>query len=184
MTTTPKGEQLRKAAERIRGTAKNPHLGLDEWYPVHPGDDAGIVTQRRAYHADVIAVAEFVTTEHPEPNPEHEKRAAEFRAAQRATADGAPEGTRAGIEQCARMLDTYGPGLYPANEKGQVAFARALMESTADEIRAYTANVATLLTEFRSAVADIARRIGPAASPEWVRAELERVLNEDKFRDS
>jgi hypothetical protein len=45
-----------KAAERIAGTAKNPHLGLDSWYPVHPGDDAGIVTQRRAYHADILAV--------------------------------------------------------------------------------------------------------------------------------
>lgn len=53
-------ESLQKAAQRIRGTAKNPHLGLNEWYPVHPGDDAGIVTQRRAYHSDVILVAEFV----------------------------------------------------------------------------------------------------------------------------
>jgi len=57
------------------------------------------------------------------------------------------------------------------------------MESDADEIREYARNVAQLLTEFRSRVADIARHIGPAATPERVRAELEAVLNETKFRE-
>ncbi len=51
--------------------------------------------------------------------------------------DGGPEGTREALEQCARMLDTYSPDLYPANELGQVDFARAMMDSVADEIRAF-----------------------------------------------
>ena len=52
-------EQMIAAARRVWGTAKNPHLGLDEWYPVHPGDDDGVTTQRRAYHNDVMAVCVY-----------------------------------------------------------------------------------------------------------------------------
>lgn len=121
-------------------------------------------------------------TKTPEPNPAHEAKARAFREAARRSADGAPEGTRESVERTARMLDTYAPELYPANELGQVDFARAMMESAADEMRAYAGNVARLLTEFRSAVADVVRRIGPGANPEWVREQLERVLNETKFR--
>jgi hypothetical protein len=73
-----------------------------------------------------------------EPNPAYEATAAKFRAATR-TGDGEPEGTAESLGRCATMLDTYAPDLYPANEKGQVHFARAMMESVADEIRAYLA---------------------------------------------
>ena len=31
--------------------------------------------------------------------------------------------------------------------------------------------------EVRSVLVDIARRIGPACTPEWMRAELERIIN-------
>ena len=72
------------------------------------------------------------------PNPKHEELAAKFRAGSR-EGDGKPEGTRESLERCAKMLDTYGPDLFPANDKGQVHFARAMMESVADEIRAFLA---------------------------------------------
>ena len=74
-----------------------------------------------------------------EPNPAHEELAAKLRAASRATEDGKPDGSREGLERCSRMLDTYAPDCFPANDKGQVHFARAMMESTADTIRAFLA---------------------------------------------
>jgi hypothetical protein len=68
----------------------------------------------------------------------NETLAAQFRARQ--LADGCkPEGTRESLARCANMLDVYAPDLYPANEKGQVAFARVVMEVVADEIRAFLA---------------------------------------------
>lgn len=53
--------------------------------------------------------------------------------------DGQPEGTLESIGRCARMIDTYTPDTLPANEYGQIDFARAMLESTADEIKAYVA---------------------------------------------
>jgi hypothetical protein len=80
------------------------------------------------------------------------------------------------------MFDTYAPDLFPANEKGQIHFARAMMEGTADEIRAYTAAVAGWLTAFRGAVEDLARRVGLMAdAPEWVGAELRAILDNPRF---
>lgn len=66
----------------------------------------------------------------------NEQLAAKLRAEDR---DHGPEGTRESLERCAKMLDTYAPECFPANEQGQVHFARAMMESVADEIRAYLA---------------------------------------------
>lgn len=40
-----------------------------------------------------------------------------------------------GLEQTAIMLETWAPECFPANEHGQVDFARALMESAAQAIR-------------------------------------------------
>ena len=68
--------------------------------------------------------------------PESENKAAAFRAEQ-LNGDGKPEGTSESLARCAIMLDEYTPDLFPANEKGQVPFARAIMESVADEIRAF-----------------------------------------------
>ena len=67
----------------------------------------------------------------------NEQKARMFRLQQLNSEDGKPEGTRESLETCARMLDTYGPELYPANEFGQVSFSRAMMESVADNIRAF-----------------------------------------------
>ena len=89
----------------------------------------------KAYAADA--------TERALPNPEWEALAAKFRAATRQTEEGQPEGTRESLERCAKMLDTYAPDCFPANEKGQVHFARAMMESVADDIRAFLARSAT-----------------------------------------
>lgn len=70
----------------------------------------------------------------------NEATAAALRASGR-FADGKPDGSREELDQCARMLDTYAPELYPANELGQIDFARAMMESTAEVIRTYVARV-------------------------------------------
>lgn len=75
--------------------------------------------------------------EHPEPNPEHEAVAARFRAGMRETEDGKPDGTREGLAKCVTMIETWLPECLPANAKGQVHFARAMMESVSDEIAAY-----------------------------------------------
>lgn len=77
---------------------------------------------------------------HPEPpNPEHEALAAKLRAASLATEDGKPDGTRDALATCLKTLDTYTADVFPANEKGQVAFGRAVMESVAEELRAFLA---------------------------------------------
>lgn len=41
-----------------------------------------------------------------------------------------------------RMLDEWGPDALPANESGQIHFARALLESAADAIRKHLATAA------------------------------------------
>lgn len=71
-------------------------------------------------------------------NSPGELLAAKYRAADKG--ENGPEGTREALEQCARMLDTYAPDLHPANELGQVDFARAMMNSVTDEIRAFLKN--------------------------------------------
>lgn len=57
--------------------------------------------------------------------------------------DHVPDGTIDSLETCAAMLETYGPDCFPANEHGQVHFARSMMDATAEEIRAYLANVSS-----------------------------------------
>jgi hypothetical protein len=74
--------------------------------------------------------------------PAHEASAAKLRAESRA-ADGKPEGTRESLARVAAMFDTYAPDCFPANELGQVHFARAMMEAAADEIRAFLATAAS-----------------------------------------
>lgn len=66
----------------------------------------------------------------------NEELALKFRQ-QLLAGDGKPEGTRESLKRCATILNTYAPELFPANEQGQVHFARAMMESVADEIIAY-----------------------------------------------
>lgn len=64
---------------------------------------------------------------------------AEYRQRARLQEDSKAEGTVESLLRCATMLDTYGPDCFPANEHGQIHFARAMMDSTADEIRAFIA---------------------------------------------
>lgn len=61
---------------------------------------------------------------------------ANYRAYCVADLDHKPEGTPEALGQCARMLEEYGPDCFPANDSGQVHFARAMMDATAAEIRA------------------------------------------------
>lgn len=51
----------------------------------------------------------------------------------------APEGTLAALEDCAAMLEEWGPRCFPANRQGQVHFARSMMDATAKEIRTFLA---------------------------------------------
>lgn len=83
-------------------------------------------------------------------NPAFEELAQKFRAE---TAKEA-EGTLESLGRCAAMLDAYAPDLYPPNEHGQVHFARAMMESVADEIKAFLAHKST--ATFKGALAEIA----------------------------
>jgi hypothetical protein len=69
-------------------------------------------------------------------NPKHEELAAKLRLTSRTT-DGKPEGTAESLQRCMKMLNTYSPKCFPANEHGQVHFARAMTESVADEISAF-----------------------------------------------
>lgn len=52
-----------------------------------------------------------------------------------------PDGTLESLAVTAQMIETWGPECWPANEHGQVDFARAMMESAAAEIRAFLASV-------------------------------------------
>lgn len=79
-------------------------------------------------------------SDYRELNPDSakgESNYASYLAQERVSGEGKPEGTRESLERCAKMLETYGPDLYPANELGQVDFARAMMDSVVGEVRAF-----------------------------------------------
>lgn len=84
---------------------------------------------------------------------------ANYRAYCLASPDHVHEGTLEELATCARMLDEYGIKEMPANEKGQIEFNRALMESTVGAINAYIVNH---------------RQATEARMQERVRAETER----------
>lgn len=62
---------------------------------------------------------------------------ARLRSARQADPNAQPEGTLDALIRCAQMLETWGPECFPADEAGQVHFARCMMDATAAEIRAY-----------------------------------------------
>lgn len=84
---------------------------------------------------------------------------ANYRAYCLASHDHVHEGTLEELATCARMLDEYGIKEMPANEKGQIEFNRAMMESTVRAINAYIVNH---------------RQATEARMQERVRAETER----------
>lgn len=57
--------------------------------------------------------------------------------------DAQPEGTPEALATCAAMLEEYGADCFPANDQGQVHFARSMMDATASEIRAFLAKEGT-----------------------------------------
>jgi hypothetical protein len=63
-------EEMLAAAERLRGYSMNPHLGLDGWYPAHPGSDSPVQDQRRAFLRDLRAVAELAIAQCKNPHGE------------------------------------------------------------------------------------------------------------------
>lgn len=112
---------------------------------------------------------------------ENEVKAAALRSACRAR-DGKPECTRESLERCCRMLDSYGPECFPANEYGQIHFARAMMESTADEIRDFLssldevhAKLAVAETRVKELAAENAKLKGELVSELCVGAKDERI---------
>ena len=64
-------------------------------------------------------------------------------ASYRAWADSQPvepeDATVESLTVCATMLETYAPDCFPANEAGQVSFARSMMDATVRCLRAYLA---------------------------------------------
>lgn len=74
---------------------------------------------------------------------EHDIKAAgeaNYQAYRRALPDVGADGTREGLATVLRMIDEYAADALPANEQGQVHFARAMLESASDEIRAFLTN--------------------------------------------
>jgi len=77
----------------------------------------------------------------PDSKESGEVKAKVYRTAATHNGDGKPLGTRESLAGCVSMLDAWLPECFPANEQGQVDFARGMMESVADEIRAYLATL-------------------------------------------
>jgi hypothetical protein len=71
-----------------------------------------------------------------------EVKAKLLRELQSRTEDGEHEWTRESLTRCVEMIDTWAPDCFPANESGQIDFARAMMECVAGEIRAFLKNLA------------------------------------------
>lgn len=63
-----------------------------------------------------------------------EQLAAKLRAEIRASEEGKPKGTLDSLKGTAKILNYYAVECFPANDKGQVHFVRAIMEVAADEI--------------------------------------------------
>jgi hypothetical protein len=61
-------DEIRAAAERLMGYSMNPHLGLGEWYPVHPGSDSPAQDRQRAFLRDLRAVAELAIEQTKNPH--------------------------------------------------------------------------------------------------------------------
>jgi hypothetical protein len=87
--------------------------------------------------------ADAYVSEHHPVSPDAEAKAAKLRAEVLAV-DGKPEGTVEALVRCATMLNTHAPDCFPANEHGQIHFARAMMESVADEITAFVESAAVV----------------------------------------
>lgn len=68
-----------------------------------------------------------------------EAKAKLYRELSKRDPDSKPEGTLESLERSMKMIDTYASDALPAEPNGQIHFARAMLESVADEIRAYLA---------------------------------------------
>jgi len=91
---------------------------------------------------DLVAVAKLVRSKIPPADRQATgEQLAKLYRIQMLNGDGKPEGTRDELERCAKMLDTYAPECFPADDQGRVDFSRAMMESVADVIRAFIATL-------------------------------------------
>lgn len=109
---------------------------LADW--LHVAGAAGTGKVREMYDAIEVVLRKHDAS-HPAGSEANEALAAKLRAESLLTDDGKPEGTREALETCVKMIDAYAADALPANERGQIHFARAMMESTADEIRVFLA---------------------------------------------
>jgi len=55
--------EMLAAAERLRGYSMNPHLGLQPWWPAHPGSDSPQQDSTRMFLRDLRAVAELAVAQ-------------------------------------------------------------------------------------------------------------------------
>jgi hypothetical protein len=90
--------------------------------------------------SDLLALITWAEAQHrgEQPNPEWEARAKALRDADRAEdpESFAPDTSPEGLRLTARMLDTWFPETFPANEHGQIHFARCMAESASDHLKA------------------------------------------------
>jgi hypothetical protein len=94
------------------------------------GRDAGYYTER-------VQKAVWQWMQANPPVRSSEVLAKKFREEVRKDPDAAPEGTRESLAKCVRMIEDYIPEALPANEHGQVHFARAVIESVSEEIKTF-----------------------------------------------
>lgn len=87
----------------------------------------------------------------------------DYRAWAAVDPDHVPEGTEESLAACATMLETYGPECFPANEQGQVDFARAMMDAVAADIRAFLSPAAPSAPCAQSSPAEPSRDEGAVA---------------------
>lgn len=120
-------EQIRRMVKRALDPA--------ELLPNSEQAQLAVALQRAEAERDAAVVERERLRQIVEHIGNHEALAKRFR--EQSHAGESVEGTRESLAQCARMLDQYAPECFPANEKGQVHFARAMMESVADEIKKF-----------------------------------------------
>lgn len=70
-----------------------------------------------------------------QPQRSYDDLAAAYHA--KSITEAPPSGTREELGGAAAMLEAWAPDTFPANERGQVHFARAMMDSVASTIRAF-----------------------------------------------
>lgn len=90
--------------------------------------------------------------------------------------DNAAVGLVVASKEAAAVIDTLGKDIVRVREGGGPENLWATLAVSVSKMKTRATNAEKSLAELKSRISDIARRIGPAASPSWVRDELERII--------